>query len=197
MSASPIARHVYRETLDHFGEPDAMITFDDPPPPDESWPPRIDVLIWFDDDEVDITTFATVGMCDRPLEKVDHRCEIHMAIRRPATELDLNSVAGFCANLATYPFANQTYFEWAQTIRRPGSIPYFPNCTALLLHPAFVEEGWDSLEFEGLEIRIMYVVPISNREVEYRDANGPHSIFDHFADHEIDVFVDRDDSAGR
>lgn len=191
MPASPIVRHTYLETIDRFGEPDTVITFDDPPPPDDSWPARIDVLIWHDDEDLDITTFATVGMCDRQMEHVEHRCEIHFSIRRPASEMDLNAVAWFCANIAVYPFARDTFFDWAQTINNPGPIPYFPNCTALLLHPAFVEDGWDKLEFEGTSIYIMNAVPVADRELEYRKANGPFSIFDYLAEHEIDIFQDR------
>jgi len=169
-----------------------VITFDDPPPPDDSWPQRIDVLIWEDDADLDITTFATVGMCDRPMTHADHRCELHFSIRRPASDTDLNRVANFCANLAVYPFANQTFFDWVQTINSPGEIPYFPNCSALLLHPAFVEDGWDTMEFEGTKINIMNLVPVTSDELETRrQANDPFAIFDYLAENEIDVFRDR------
>ena len=57
MGASEIIRHVYKETLDHFGEPDGSIRFCDPPPPPNSgWPERIDVFYWYDTDDLDITT---------------------------------------------------------------------------------------------------------------------------------------------
>lgn len=191
MTASPIVCHMYAECVKHFGEPDHVITFDDPPPPDDRWPERIDVLIWEDDQEVDITTFATVGMCDRSMENSDHRCEIHFSIRKPAAEMNLNSIASFCANVAVYPFAYSTFFDWAQTIKNPGPIPYFENCSALLLHPAFVEEGWDTVDYEGTRINIMNAVPVSESEVAHRQANGPYSIFDYLAENEIDIFSDR------
>jgi hypothetical protein len=196
MPATPIVSHVYQETLARFGEPDAVITFDDPPPPDDRWPARIDVLVWKDDAELDITTFATVDMCDRPMAHVEHRCEIHISVRRSADSMDLNSVACFCANLAVYPFANDTFFDWAQTINNPGRILYFPNCTGILLHPAFVEDGWDSLEFGGLKIHIMNAVPVSRQELDYRRENGPFSIFDFFVENETDLFTDRDPRQG-
>lgn len=191
MQATPIVSNMYRESVARFGEPDHVIVFDDPPPPDDRWPARIDVLIWEDSEDVDITTFATVGMCDRPMNHSDHRCEIHFGIRKPAAELDLNSVAHFCANIAVYPYAHNTFFDWAQTINNPGPIPYFPNCTGLLLHPAFIEDGWDSVDFDGIRINIMNAVPVSKVELDHRRENGPFSIFDYLAENEIDIFTDR------
>ncbi len=191
MGATPIVSHVYRETVEHFGEPDSVITFDDPPPPDDSWPARIDVLIWEDDSEVDITTFATVGMCDRPMQHAEHRAEMHFSIRHPAKQMDLNSVAHFMANLCVYPFANKTFFDWVQTINSPRPIPYFPSCRGLLLHPAFVEDGWDTIQFNETRINIMNAVPITEAEMQHGHDNGPFSIFDYFAELQLDLFVDR------
>ena len=183
---------MYRETIDHFGEPDHVITFDEPQRPDRNPLERIDVLVWEDDEDLDVTTFATIGMCAHPLAGAAHRCELHFAARRPASEMDLNKVALFCAGLAACPFADATYYDWGHAIINPGRIPYFPNCCALILSPGFGKELWDETEFEGTAIRIMNLVPITRRELEYGHPHDRTPIFDYLADNEIDVLVDRD-----
>jgi hypothetical protein len=193
MGASPIVCAYYSEAIERFGEPSGSYAFYDPPPPDDSWPQRIDVLYWENDAELDITTFSTVGMCDRPMSHVDHRCELHFSIRKPAREMNLNRVCAFCANLATYPFANDTFFDWTQTVVSPGAIPYFPNCRSLLLHPAFVADGWDTVMFGETKIQIMNLVPLTEREMSYRKEHGPFAIYNYLVEKAIDLFRDRTD----
>lgn len=105
--------------------------------------------------------------------------------------MDLNSVAHFCANIAVYPFARDTFFEWAQVVVNPGVIPYFPNCSALLFYPSFVEEGWDAFTFNDTRVHILNAVPVAQAELDYRNTNGPFSIFDYLDEHQIDIFTDR------
>lgn len=190
MGASPIVRAMYEELIRHFGEPDGSVTFTEPPPPDESWPDRIDVLHWADTEDLDINTFATVGMCDRPMAHVAHRCEIHFSIRARAEDLDIPRICAFCADLTAYPFRNETFFDWTQTLVNPGGIPHFPNCRSIMLHPAFVKDGWDTMIFEGLKVQIMNVVPLTVAEMAYRKEHGPFSIYDYIIEHEIDLFSD-------
>lgn len=193
MGASEIIRHVYKDTLDHFGEPDGSIRFCDPPPPPNSgWPERIDVFYWYDTDDLDITTFATIGMADKPMVGCQHRCELHFSLRKPAKAIDLNKVCDFCANIALYPFMNHTFFNWCQTLYNPGPIPYFPNCTALYFYPAFVEDGWDTIEFNETTIRIINLVPITSHEVKYKKQHNPFFLLDYFHDNNIDLFQDRE-----
>jgi hypothetical protein len=192
MPAPPIVKHIYREILERFGEPDGAFLFDDPPPPPGSgWPERIDVFFWRETADLDITTFATLGMADKPMAQCGHRCELCFSIRRPADTMDLRLVSNFCANLALYPFRKGTFFDWTQVLANPGEIPYFPRCTSLWFHPKFGEEGWDTMEFEGIPIKIINLVPITPDEAAYRAANGPASLYEYFAKNRIDVFKDR------
>ena len=124
---------------------------------------------------------------------VQHRCELHFSIRAPAANLDLNLVSAFCANLATYPYANGTFYDWTQTINSPGEIPRFPGCSTVLLHPAFNVGGWDTMIFEGTKIQIMNLVPLTLEEMAFRQKNGPFSIYDYLSEKEIDIFRDRGD----
>ncbi len=194
MSASPIVRKMYHQTLERFGEPDGSIAFYDPPPPNDSWPQRIDVLYWKDTEDLDITTFSTIGMCDRPMRHAEHRCELHFSIRGRAETINMQKVSAFCANLAVYPFAHETFFDWAQLIKAPGDIPCFPSCRYLMLHPAFVKDGWDQVVIDGTKILIMNLVPLNESEVQYRAKHGPFSIFDYIVERQLDIFSDRPDS---
>ena len=190
MPASPIVRAMYEELIRRFGEPTGACTFTDAPGSDESWPQRIDVLHWADEEDWDINTFATVGMCDRPMRHVEHRCELHFSIRGSFETLDVLKVCAFCANLAAYPFANETSFNWTEVILAPGEIPHFLNCCCVMLHPGFYEDSWDTMEFEGVKIKIMNLVPLTPNEMAHRKKHGPFSIYDYFVEHEIDLFSD-------
>ena len=181
---------MHDELIARFGEPDGTRTFSDAPGATSAWPARTDVLHWADDEDLDINTFATVGMCDRPMSHVKHRWELHFSIRGRADELNIGEVSAFCANLAAYPFANDTFFEWTQVVLNPGAIPHFPNCCCVMLHPAFHKDGWDEMEFEGTKIQIMNVVPLTPNEMAHRKKHGPYSMYDYFIEHEVDLFSD-------
>lgn len=190
MPASPIVRAHYEDLIERFGEPDGSWTFDDAPGAKPTWPARIDVLHWADDEDLDINTFATVGMCDRPMQGVDHRCELHFSIRSRADNLEIGKIAAFCANLALYPFEHGTFFDWTQAVISPGAIPHFPNCCCVMLHPAFHEDGWDESVYDAVKVKIMNVVPLTPNEMAHRKKHGPFSIYDYFIEHEVDLFSD-------
>lgn len=181
---------MYQELIRRFGEPSGSRTFNDARSSDHTWPQRIDVLHWADEEDLDINTFATVGMCDRPMMHAEHRCEIHLSIRGRFEDLDIPKTSAFCANLAAYPYANETFFDWTQVVLSPGEIPHFPNCCCVMLHPAFYEDGWDAMEFEGVKIQIMNLVPLTPNEMADRKKYGPFSIYDYFREHETDLFSD-------
>ena len=81
MGAPPILREVYRQHLEHFGEPTNSIRFDDGKK-QAGWPDLIDVFIWDPEPDLDITTFSTIGMSAEPLPGVSHRAELHFAVRQ-------------------------------------------------------------------------------------------------------------------
>jgi hypothetical protein len=188
MSAPPILCHIYREHIEHFGEPAESIVFDDPPPPDDTWPDRITVMIWPADDECNVTTFATIGMAIRPMQKVAHRAELHFGIRATLSPSECRKVAFFMANLALYPFLNQTSFDWWHKVRKPGAIPEFPSCSGLFFHPRFVEDGWDKMDFEGIPVKILSIIPVTQEEYEL---GSPTLILELMAEREVDFLAPR------
>ena len=97
----------------------------------------------------------------------DYRAELHFAVRREVDDGAIHSVARFMANLATYPFHHQVSLDWWHKIRDPGRIPLFNGAESILLHPAFVEGGWDLIETVP-PVRLLNVVPISGEASKLR-----------------------------
>src|SRR5262245_45804075 len=98
MGPSPIIRQVYREHIQHFGEPDESIVYEDQnAPPDR--PARIDVFVWNASADADITTFSTVGMAATPMKGAEHRAELRFSIRRILDRSTIGNVSKFLANL--------------------------------------------------------------------------------------------------
>ncbi|WP_035615173.1 suppressor of fused domain protein [Haloferula sp. BvORR071] len=170
MGAPPFLREVYREHIDHFGEPTDSIVFDDRVPC-AGYPERIDVLIWDADDDCDMTTFATIGMSSIPLPNAIYRAELHFAVRRHLDANGKQELGRFLANLAMYPFQTGEPLDWWHTLRDPGSIPLYQAASSALLHPRFVDEGWDTSMIGDQEVRILNVVPITPTERNLRQIN--------------------------
>lgn len=191
--AGRITQKVYQAYLDHFGEPDRSRRFGDGScqPGEEHFPSWIDVFIWRGDEEIDITTFATIGVSEKPMEECSHRAEMHFAIRREFTEAEENQVCVFLANLAVYPFHHRTHFNWWHTLGTPGNIPLFSDEMAVLLHPAFVEEGWDYVNVDNLTVKILNVVPITQEERAMVRQQGAQSLLNLWEEQEIDIFAPR------
>jgi hypothetical protein len=187
MAASPLTRHVYREHLERFGEPDDAVTFRDD---EESYgrPARIDIVVWRRSAEVDVTTFATIGMAALPMPGASHRAELHFTIRRNVDRAIIDAVSEFLANLAVYPFLNDTFFDWWHKLSYPGQIPLFQQATALLFHPRFGKTGWDTIKFNSVQVKILNVVPITADE--YAMDNVP-DLLDHWHRTDIDLFTPR------
>jgi hypothetical protein len=187
MGASPIIKQVYREHIEHFGEPDRSIVYEDHDAPDGR-PARIDVFVWQASAEVDITTFATIGMAASPMAGADHRAELHFSIRCRPDSTSVGEISKFLANLAIHPFLNATFFDWWHKIRDPGPTPLFGSATAVLFHPRFVEAGWDTIGLDGVSVRILNVVPITPDEYQMRPLSH---MLDHWAEVGIDLFAPR------
>lgn len=188
MGASPIVQTVYNEHIEHYGEPDESITFDDPK--DAKYarigPERIDVFIWQANENCRMTAFSTIGMSDGQLPSAPHRAELHFTIRGPVSESDARAIARFLANLAMHPFHSGQPLDWWHTLREPGDIPLFKTAKCVIMHPRFVPKGWDNIKTDGFDIHILNVVPITLEELELRRLSA---IRDRLA--AIDMFTPR------
>lgn len=191
---SDLVRAVYFDHVDHFGEPDHSIRFGDGSIREgqEHFPPLIDVMIWRPDESIDITTFSTIGMAERPMTDADYRAELHFAVRRESiTEDEEHQIALFLANLATYPFHYGTRLDWWHSLRDPGSIPLFSEGMSVLFHPRFIEDGWDTVTHGEQEVRLLNVIPITPEERQLKQDSGIDALFDRWADENLDLFTPR------
>jgi hypothetical protein len=185
MPPASILQQIYRAHIEHFGEPDHSIVFDDARQID-GFPDRIDVLIWNPDNECDITTFATIGMASLPLPKARHRAELHFAVRKELEQRQISDVSRFLANLAMYPFQIGEPLDWWHTLNNPGEIPLFLTAKCVLLHPRFANDGWDSIVTGEGDVHILNVVPITREEKDLREISA---ILDRLQ--EVDIFEPR------
>lgn len=167
MGAPQIVREVYSAHLRNFGEPCHSVTYDDAKNA-VAGPPRIDVMVWLPDAKCSVTTLSTIGMCAAPMEGAPHRAELHFAIRRALGRDEFVQCASFLANLAIYPFTNHTRLDWWHRLQSPGRIPLFPSARAILFHPPFVADGWDSIETTEATVKLLNVVPLSEEEAKMR-----------------------------
>jgi len=190
---SALVRAVYFAHLEHFDEPDHSIRFGDGTVREgkEHFPPVIDVMLWRANDSCDITTFATIGMSERPLTGAKHRAEIHFSIRATLSETDEHKVALFLANLATYPFHYGTHLDWWHSVRDPGTIPLFSEGMSVLFHPRFVDDGWDTIVHEGQTVKLLNAIPITQEERQLKNDSGLNALFEVWEKLNLDLFAIR------
>lgn len=162
---SQLVRNVYQEHIEHFGEPDDSFVFNDDDavtPASDQMPSRIDIFVWQPTPGLDITTFSTMGMSEKPMVGAEHRAELHFAVRMKLTTKDVRSCAVFLANLATYPFHYGTHVDWWHKLNDPGPIPLFRSAKSVLLYPRFVDDGWDHIHYKDHPVvKLLNVIPIS------------------------------------
>lgn len=190
---SELVRYVYLKHIDHYGEPDACWRYGDGTvvPGKEHLPARMDIMVWRSNEEVDINTFSTIGMCDRPMEGCNHRVEIHFAVRGRVTEEQERKICHFLANLATYPFHYKNHIDWWHTMRDPSTIPLYSEGMGLLFHPRFVENGWDLITYGTQQIRLLHAIPITQEERALVREKGMDALLDEWERTELDMFMVR------
>lgn len=192
--ASKLLKTVYQEHINRFGEPDSALRFGgkEPLSGEEHIPDFIDILVWEPDEDIDIITFATVGMSDKPMPGAAHRAEVHFAVRGNYSREEISKTAAFLANIAVYPFLQNTSLDWLQLLSDPGEIPSFTEAEFILLHPEFVEGGWATIEEPGEElVKILNVVPITGQERDIMKTNGFDALCDFFEKQKIDLLTRR------
>lgn len=187
MGAAPIVRQVYGEHTEHFGEPDRSIVYEDHDAP-HGRPARIEIFVWQASADVDVTTFATIGMAASPMAGADHRAELHFSIRCRPDAATVGATSKFLANLAIHPFLTATSFDWWHRLRDPGRIPLFSRATAVLFHSKFVATGWDTIKLDDVLVKILNVVPITPDEYQMRPLS---QLLDHWTKAGIDLFAPR------
>ncbi len=191
------SRRLYHQLTQHlFGEPEDLWVFN---PADMSNPdPRLRLLhvaVWPADERCDVTSFNTLGMSDRKMKGADARTELHMGIRGPLSKDRRGEVARFLANLAHYPIEHNLLVDWWHTLKNPGRIPHFPGCAHVLLHPKFTPQGIDQVDDPRGPVKLLYVVPITQRERHLLVDHGRECFLDDLEQRGVDLLTDRTDPA--
>lgn len=184
---SPLLRHVFEEHVNRYGDPDIVYHFGGDADPAD----RMDAYVWQASPSVPVTTFTTLGMSDRAMTGCDHRCELHWTIRGRLNEETEKAAAAFLANLAAFPFATRTHFDYWHLLPSLPEIPAFGLCSAGLFHPTFVEGGWDRTTFGTLTIRILNFVPLTSAEANEARTKGVNALLARLQSEGIDIFSNR------
>ncbi len=186
-----LVRRVHAEHVEHFGEPAASIMFDaSARAPDAPPAPDLLVMIWRPEKGCPMTTFATVGASTRSMPGTGKRVEFHFSVRGRVPAKVEREVTLFLANLSTYPWDHGHVLDWWHTLSSVGEIPGFPLCCAILLHPRFTEEGWDTVKHGRQQVRILNAVPITANELAVTRLDL-RALLRRWAEDRIDIFKDR------
>ena len=189
---STLIKAVYQEHIARFGEPAQSVRYEDPPiDPSIAVPAFIDVMIWPADEELNISTFATIGMSDAEMSESGLRVELHFSLEGEVEPETTNKITLFLANLSLYPFVNRSYLDWWHVIPEAGSIPHFTGMHSLLLHPAFVDGGWNHVCHKTQSVKILNVVPITAKELALYRSAGIEGLQQYFEQQDINIFAPR------
>ncbi len=184
---SDISRFVFDDHVTHYGEPefhfalgkDSLQALD-----------YLDVFVWEPTSEIPMTTFSTMGMCERKQFQKNYSVEIHWTIRGFLTADAKQACTEFLARLAEWPFLkNISYDYWS--ILPNLQVPGFPNCSGILFHPALVDGAWDHTHFGLEEIRILNMIPIAESELQMAQTLGVRGMLNYLYDSKTDIFSDR------
>jgi hypothetical protein len=151
------------------------------------------VMVWPADRRCDVTSFNTLGMSDRRMKGADYFAELHLGVRARLKKKDREAVARFLVNVAEYPFHNDLKLDWWEVVSRPGTIPFFPGCRHLLLHPSLAVKGFDRIDDPDGPVKLLYVVPITPMERHLMVDHGREAFIRHAKTEGLDLCKDRRD----
>jgi Suppressor of fused protein (SUFU) len=186
-----IERHVYRACIERWGEPNEAIMYD---ARCAVVPPKVErtlVMVWRPTPEQEMTLFATVGMSAMQIPDATYRAELRMLVRGTLANEIERRIAAFLASVANYPFDHARTLDWWHVLSNVGSVPAFDRCSALLLHGAFTEGGWDQSQFGDEVVRFFNLVPITHDERAIAVTAGAPELREHWKARDVDIFMDR------
>ena len=189
---SKLATKLYQEHLAMFGPPSA--TFDyktNQSDRDLGCPSHIQVLFWEPDNELNLTRFATVGMSDNTLDDDEHRAELHFSLIADLKPAEADTCSEFIVAVALSAFKTNNEFVWWSKITTEVPVPIFSDSTQLLLHPAFVKDGWDTIESGDRVVKIMNLVALTKEDSERADREGLTNLLNHLYDNNTSFFEPR------
>jgi hypothetical protein len=160
MSAPAVLKEVFVSLRSDWGEEDDGFTFEDGPGPMG----RIDVFVYRPTAEVDMTSFATIGMAAAHMPSAG-RAELRFACRGRFAPSGEAAVAAQLANLAAYPWTYETHLNWGHFVGMDRDFPGFPDCPAVFLSGPFTDNARSHIPTaDGSNVRLLNVVPVTAAE---------------------------------
>ena len=189
---SKLSTKIYQEHLAMFGEPGATFDFKTSQNDrDLGCPSHIQVLVWEPDNELNLTRFTTIGMSDVTLDDNEHRTELHFSLIADLKPAEIDACSEFIASVALSSFKTNNKFDWWNRITTEAPVPIFSDSNQLLLHPAFVKDGWDTIESGERVVKIMNLVALTKQDSERADKDGLTDMLNHLYDNNISFFEPR------
>ena len=156
--------------------------------------PHIDVYQFPPSGSRDHWVLITGGMSDLrqsvPAEAPDYvsaRTELVMYVREPQPWM-----FRLLKLLADMPFADDTFLHWWHTV--PYGMSMIPErsllTSAFFLPPYFEEEDFDTLEVLGDKIDILWMIPITDSELQYKLDYGGQALEELLSQKELNPVVD-------
>jgi hypothetical protein len=190
MTASRVVNDVRRATLKARWKYDDIHVFTGGPPPIT----RIEVLIYRPAADLDMTSFATVGMSAEPMPTSPGpgsggRAELRLARGGALAPDDEYAIAVALANLAVHPWETGAQINWGHIVGTGGDFPTFPGCAVFLSGP-LTPTGDDYIHTTDGPARIINVIPITDGERSQARTLPPATFINQLID-EVDIFAPR------
>ena len=156
--------------------------------------PHIDIYQFEPRVDRDYWVLITGGMSDVrqyvPEDAPEHialRAEIMMYAREPKVWM-FNALKW----LAEMPFERKTFLHWWHSVPNGEPITAEPSLLTnfFFLPPYFEAEDFDTLSLDDDPVNILWLVPITDAEVQYKLEHGGQALEDLFTEKELDPVVD-------
>jgi hypothetical protein len=153
--------------------------------------PHIDIYQFRPTDERPFWTLITGGMSNlrQPAvpDGVPPRAEILLYASEPVGWM-FNVLKG----LAEMPFDDNTFLHWGHSVVNGMPMTAKPSLLTnfFFLAPCFESEDFDSLVIEGEEVSILWMVPITDAERDYKLEHGSNALRELFAEHQLPQVID-------
>ena len=168
---------------------------------DERFPRKLDVYFWDPDDKTELTTIATNGISQMPFvkedeygKKVTHRGELNFYVAGKLNKKNQNNLAEFIANFSLVPFSDNKPLMYWNSYGFTGTVPEFPTCPAIVLHPPFSEEGWAMMDYKDFQIFLFNIVPLTKEEhniLILNNTTNPENLVKYLEKNKTNIFKGR------
>ena len=104
------------------------------------------------------------------------------SLKSPAlkyVEISTYSSSGFSGGL-----------QW-HTLPNINKIPGFPSASCVLLHPTFIENGWELICTDEANVKILNLVPLTREEHDFAKKTSISVLLDSMAEKNVSLFEPR------